>query len=425
MIERKNHLDTRAITLLIACCAFWGLQQILIKTTVDRGAAAVAGLDPHGGRRRAAVAVVRMARRAAVRARRHAAGGLLAGALFAGEFICIYIGLQHTTASRLTVFLYTSPFVVALLLPRFVPAERLRGVQWVGLAIAFAGVVLAFSESFGHSTSGQLLGDALALAAGVLWGLTTLAIRTTRLATASAEKTLFYQIAVTAAVSPRAVAAAGRALGFLVFDLRVVLDRLQTAIGAFASYLAWMWMLRHYPATRISSFTFLTPLFALVFGVVLLYGAADPATGAGARRRGLGIVLVNRRAGGEAMNFQPILDDIHAEIRAAAGRRRHGRQLHPGAGARAGAAVRHRAAHLRGRRRPPPATRRRRSRSRASPSSSRSRSRCGAWATRCGSASAASLRAIRSTRWCNSRTSRASRAIPSSMRAPSRWPTGS
>jgi drug/metabolite transporter (DMT)-like permease len=58
-----------------------------------------------------------------------------------------------------------------------------------------------------------------------------------------------------------------------------------------------MWLLRHYPATRISSFTFLTPLFALVFGVVLL---AEPLTLqlvlalAGVA---LGIVLVNRRPG--------------------------------------------------------------------------------------------------------------------------------
>ena len=43
---------------------------------------------------------------------------------------------------------------------------------------------------------------------------------------------------------------------------------------------------------------------------------------------------------------------------------------------------------------------------------------------RCGSASAASPRATRSTRWCSSRANRASRATPSSMPAPSRWPTG-
>jgi drug/metabolite transporter (DMT)-like permease len=297
MIERKEHLDTRATTLLIACCAFWGLQQILIKTTVDE-------VPPlwQASIRMAGAVVLLWAwclRRGVPLFERDGTlpGGLLAGALFAGEFTCIYLGLQLTTASRLTVFLYTSPFVVALLLPRWVPAERLRGLQWVGLAIAFAGVVVAFSESFGHSTSAQLRGDALALTAGVLWGLTTLTIRTTRLATASAEKTLFYQIAVTAAVSPLLSRLLGERWGFAYSGYAWFSIGLQTVIGAFASYLAWMWLLRHYPATRISSFTFLTPLFALVFGVVLL---AEPLTLqlvlalAGVA---LGIVLVNRRPG--------------------------------------------------------------------------------------------------------------------------------
>ena len=295
MIERKNHLDSRATTLLLGCCAFWGLQQILIKTTVTE----VPPLWQASIRMAGAVVLLWLWcawRRVPLFARDGTlAGGLLAGLLFAGEFICIYIGLQHTTASRLTVFLYTAPFVVALLLPRFVPAERLRGVQWVGLAIAFAGVVLAFSESFGHSTSGQLIGDALALTGGVLWGLTTLAIRTTRLATASAEKTLFYQIAVTAAVSPLLSLARGARWGLSDYTNAGLSLFLQTVIGAFASYLAWMWMLRHYPATRISSFTFLTPLFALVFGVVLLKEPLTLHLVLALAGVALGIVLVNRR----------------------------------------------------------------------------------------------------------------------------------
>ena len=295
-ITRKNHLDTLAVSLLVICCAFWGLQQILIKTTVTE----VPPLWQASIRMAGAVLLLWlwcMARGVKLFERDGTLpGGLLAGALFAGEFTCIYIGLQHTSASRLTVFLYTSPFVVALLLPRFVPAERLRGVQWVGLAIAFAGVVVAFSESFGHSSSSVLHGDALALLAGVLWGLTTLAIRTTRLATASAEKTLFYQIAVTAAVSPFLSLLLGEQWRFAYSGYAWLSIGLQTVIGAFASYLAWMWMLRHYPATRISSFTFLTPLFALVFGVALLKEPLTAQLVLALAGVGFGILLVNRRA---------------------------------------------------------------------------------------------------------------------------------
>ena len=295
MIARKDHLDTLAVTLLVFCCAFWGLQQILIKTTVGE----VPPLWQASIRMAGAVVLLWAwcAARGVKLFERDGTlpGGLLAGALFAAEFTCIYIGLQHTSASRLTVFLYTSPFVVALLLPRWVPKERLHGIQWFGLALAFGGVVVAFSESLGHSSRDMLLGDALALLAGLLWGLTTLAIRTTKLATASAEKTLFYQIAVTAAVSPFLSLLLGETWSFSYSGYAWFSVALQTVIGAFASYLAWMWMLRHYPATRISSFTFLTPLFALIFGVALLKEPLTLQLVAALAGVGLGILLVNRR----------------------------------------------------------------------------------------------------------------------------------
>ncbi|MDB5872630.1 MAG: putative transporter [Ramlibacter sp.] len=296
MIERKHHLDTLAISLLLACCLFWGFQQILIKTTV----AEVPPLWQAAVRFLGATAllwiwcVVRgvklFERDGTLRA------GLLAGMLFAGEFSCIYLGLRDTTASRLTVFLYTSPFVVALLLPRFVPSEKLRAVQWFGLLIAFVAVAVAFSEGFaGATTARQLRGDALGLAAGTLWGLTTLVIRSSSMATASAEKTLFYQVAVTTVVAPLLSLALGETWSFNYSAYAWGSLALQTAIGAFASYLTWMWLLRHYPATQMSSFTFLTPVFALVFGVVLLHEPLTLQLMLALCGVAAGIVLVNRR----------------------------------------------------------------------------------------------------------------------------------
>jgi len=298
MTERKQHLDTLAITLLVVCCTFWGFQQILIKTTVGEvpplwqaslrmmGATALLWLWC------AVRGVALFGRDGSLRA------GLLAGALFAGEFCCIYLGLMDTTASRLTVFLYTSPFVVALLLPRFVPAEKLRGIQWIGLAIAFASVAVAFSEGFLHgSTARQLRGDALALAAGTLWGLTTLVIRASSMGRISAEKTLFYQVAVTAVVAPLLSLALGETWSLSYSTWAWTSIGLQTAVGAFASYLTWMWLLRHYPATQMSSFTFLTPVFALVFGVLLLKEPLTLQLVLALVGVAVGIVLVNRKAG--------------------------------------------------------------------------------------------------------------------------------
>jgi drug/metabolite transporter (DMT)-like permease len=298
MRERKQHLDTLAITLLVACCLFWGFQQILIKTTVSevpplwQAALRFAGATVMLWIWCAARGVKLFEADGTLR------GGLLAGLLFAGEFTCIYLGLRDTAASRLTVFLYTSPFVVALLLPRISPSERLRPLQWVGLAIAFAAVALAFGEGFtGHSTPRQLRGDALALAAGMLWGLTTIVIRGSKLATASAEKTLFYQVAVTAAVAPLLSVGLGENWSLHYSAYAWASIALQTAIGAFASYLAWMWMLRHYPATQLSSFTFLAPLFALLFGVVLLNERLTPQLVVALAAVAAGIVLVNRKRG--------------------------------------------------------------------------------------------------------------------------------
>jgi drug/metabolite transporter (DMT)-like permease len=293
---RKQHLDALAVSLLLACCLFWGFQQILIKTTGEVPPLWQAALRFAGA---TALLWLWCLLRGVPVFRRDGTlpAGLLAGTLFAVEFACIYLGLRDTTASRLTVFLYTAPFVVAMLLPRLVPSEKLGARQWTGLALAFAAVAGAFSEGFGGETTRiQLRGDALALAAGVLWGLTTLVIRASALATASAEKTLFYQVGVTAVVAPFLSLALGETWSLHYSAYAWGSLGLQTAIGAFASYLCWMWLLRHYPATRMSTFTFLTPVFALVFGVALLDEPLTLQLVLALCGVAVGIVLVNRRA---------------------------------------------------------------------------------------------------------------------------------
>jgi drug/metabolite transporter (DMT)-like permease len=222
--------------------------------------------------------------------------GIAAGLLFALEFLCIYGALPRTDASRVSVFIYTAPFVVAALLPRFVPSERLRPLQMLGMAGAFVALAWAFQEGFSSPSRAQWTGDALALFAALCWGSTTLVIRTTRLATTSPEKTLFYQLVISAVIpwiasrmtgEPQSLAAVPLwAWGSLLF---------QSAIVAFASYLAWFWLLRHYPATHLSAFSFLTPLFGLAFAAALLGESISTRLVVALVFVALGIWLVNRK----------------------------------------------------------------------------------------------------------------------------------
>lgn len=294
-MQRKDHLDGMAAALLVACCVFWGFQQVLVKVTLPE-------LPPifQAALRFAGATVLlglwcRWRRIPLWQADGSFAPGLLAGLLFAGEFACIYIGLQYTTASRLTVFLYTAPFWVALLVPLFVSAERLRAVQWTGLLLAFGSLGLAFRDAWAPSGRPGLQGDLLALAGGLFWGLTTVTIRATMLVRLRAEKLLFYQVAVSAVLLPLLSLSLGEPWHWRFSAFATVSLLLQTVVGAFASYLVWMWMLGRYPATKISAFAFLTPMFALLFGTFWIGETVTPGLLAALTGVAAGIVLVNRR----------------------------------------------------------------------------------------------------------------------------------
>ncbi len=297
MTERKTHLDALAVTLLVFCCFLWGLNQVAAKAAMPEvpplwqaASRSLGGaLLVWGWARMRGIPV--FARDATLR------GGLLAGALFAAEFLCIFIGLQFTTASRMVVFIYISPFVVALGMPFIAHAERLSRVQLAGLLLAFSGVAWAFAEGFTQPAAGphQLLGDALGVAAGVLWGATTLAIRGSRLSGASAEKTLLYQLAVSGVMLAAAALIVGTPLPATLSVLAWSSMGFQIVIVTAFSYLVWFWLIRSYPATKLAAFTLLTPVFGLALGALLLGEPITPRLVVALVAVAAGIVLVNRR----------------------------------------------------------------------------------------------------------------------------------
>jgi len=288
-------LDARAYALLLACTMLWGLQQVAIKLALP----AVSPLTQAAIR--SALAAVLLLGWAGWRGIRlfgrdgTLAAGIAAGALFGAEFCFIYGGLAHTPASRMVVFVYLAPVLTALGLALFVPGERLAPLQWAGVLLAFAGLVTAFADGFDAPGRGTLLGDTFGVLAAALWAATTVLVRASSLARVSAEKTLLYQLAVSALLLPLVAWAVGEP-GVVRIDALAAGSLLfQAVVVAFASYLAWFWLLTRYYAGRLAVFSFLAPLFGVAFGVWLLGERLTPAFAVAAAMVGAGIGLVNFR----------------------------------------------------------------------------------------------------------------------------------
>jgi drug/metabolite transporter (DMT)-like permease len=293
-VSGSGRLGTLPVALLLLCCLVWGLNQVAIKV----GVAGISPLMGAGLRSLVAAALVWLwcGLREEPMLRRDGTGpfGLLIGLLFAGEVALIYWGLAYTTASRSVIFLYSAPFFVALGAHRYIPGERLTRARTAGLVVAFAGLCLACADALYLPSRRELFGDILELAAGFLWGATTVVIKKGGRVPLTPSRMLFYQLAISS------VALIGASLALRepgVFAPTVsVLAALayQAVIVAFASYLAWFWLLRRYPASDLAPYLFWTPLAGVLAGRVLLGDPLSANLGAAATLVALGIYLVNR-----------------------------------------------------------------------------------------------------------------------------------
>jgi len=292
-------LDTLATAGMLALCVCWGFQQIAIKLV----AGDIAPIMQIGLRSTfaALVLAVVVGRAEGGRAFRDgtALPGLIVGLLFAGEFLFVAQGLLYTTASHMSVFLYTAPIFAALGLHWLLPEERMQPLQWLGVAVAFGGIGVAFLGGGSDAAGGRaaagtnmLLGDAMGLAAGLLWGATTVAIRKTSLSEAAPSKTLFYQMAVASVVLLAYAAMTGQH-GIRYTQAAVLSVVFQSVVVALSSYLAWFWLLRRYLASRLSILSFMTPLFGVSFGVLILDEPLDRHFVLGAVMVLAGITLVS------------------------------------------------------------------------------------------------------------------------------------
>jgi len=291
--HHSRPLDIGAMALIVFLCFTWGFNQVAVKLALPE----VAPLLQCTIRTALATLIVLLwmwMRGLPVTARDGTlVPGIIAGILFGAEFLFIYRGLLYTTASRAVLFIYLAPFIVVIGARLFLPGDRFGLMQWAGLLLSFIGIVIAFGVPAPSSDPHQLFGDLMMLGAAITWAATTLVIKGSVLTSVSPEKTLLYQTVICVPMT---------GLGALIFGEPWPSALSAVAVGSLTyqtlvvglTYISWFALISAFSASRLSAFTFLTPLFGVGAGHLVLGEPLTPAFLVAVALVALGLVLVNR-----------------------------------------------------------------------------------------------------------------------------------
>src|SRR3979409_803224 len=286
-------LSPSAVALMLMLCLSWGFNQIAVKLALPDIPPMLQATIRSA---RALPVLLLVARLRGVKmfaADGTLGAGLFAGLLFGLEFVLIFRGLLLTSASRAVVFLYIAPFFVALGSHIFL-GERLRASQWAGLALSFAGVALAIGVPQPNVDANVLYGDMLIVCGGALWAATTLVVKATPLIRAPAEKGLGYQVAVSIPIFVLAAWLRGETITHMPSPLSLSLMAYQAFWVVGLTFLVWFVLVKTYSASKLSAFTFITPLFGVVASYFIMHDTLTLAFGAAALLVIAGLYLVNR-----------------------------------------------------------------------------------------------------------------------------------
>ena len=287
-------LDATVAAVIVLLCLSWGFNHVAVKLAIH-------DIPPLlQGALRSAIATVLIVgwcvlRRIPLFERDGTLlSGLIVGVLFSLEFILIYQGLAFTTATRAVVFLYLAPFFVVAGTRIFLPADRFRASQWLGLALSFAGMIVAFGVPTPALDPRQTLGDLMLIAAAGFWAASTLAIKASRLNTISPEKVMLYQLVVSVPLMGLAALIAGERMTHWPDTQALAWLGYQSVWIVAVTFVVWFAIIKKYSASRVSAFTFLTPLFGVAAGHFVMNDPLTLAFLAAVAFVAGGLVLVNR-----------------------------------------------------------------------------------------------------------------------------------
>lgn len=294
-MDIRKQLDGTAVLAMLAVCLVWSSQQVILKEIAGNFSPLLL-LALRSGIAAAMLAILMLVTRQPLPLTQGMwrMGGLV-GLLFSLEYFFVSEAVKYTTAGHVVVFLYTAPIFAAIGLNFTMKDEQLSGLQWVGIVFSFIGICISFAGGLSDST--MLKGDFFALLSGLMWGATTVTIRSSRINQLGSRPILLYQLLVSFIILSLASWLSGNTLFEPTFSNIAALT-FQSVVICFCSFLAWFALLKKYVASQLGVLTFMTPLFGVLLGAWLLHEQIQNSFVWGANLVVIGIILVTVKSGG-------------------------------------------------------------------------------------------------------------------------------
>ena len=220
--------------------------------------------------------------------------GIIAGILFAIEFIFLFTALDYSTVTRVSLIFYTMPVWLTLAAHFLIENDKLNLNKILGLIIALAGLFLAVYEpTTGYDTS-QFYGDAYSLLASLCWATIAIMLKTTRLSNATPETQLLYQLVVSGIILLPLSMQLNDYVRNINLDL-ILIFSFQVIVIMCMGFIGWLWIMSKYSASSTSSFAFLTPIFGVLFGWLIMDDPINKQIYLSLFFTCLGIYLINKK----------------------------------------------------------------------------------------------------------------------------------
>ena len=217
---------------------------------------------------------------------------LILGVLFLYTNVAAYVGTAQTTSGRAAVFFYAQPIFLAMLAPYFLPSDRMTTRKVFGLGLAFGGIIILFLAKLGGGLTPTMVGDTIVLSGAVATAVSGVIVkrvagRVHPVALVCWQSWMSWPMLglFSWIWEPGAVFIfSGRAIAALLY-----LGLISAAFG----FVAYAWLIQRNSATRVAALTFLSPVFAVAYGWLLLGEQMGTIQLLGVAGVCLGVYIVN------------------------------------------------------------------------------------------------------------------------------------